>query len=284
MPRKIGLFAGYGLLALFIIAAMGAIWGALILANLKTTPSFPWCFPALLLVLWLLWEYLGGKWWPQSTAEKRRRLRRANPVSRAAFGWTALTGTLAITALAGIWIVFSQLFRMTPNRLLPANFASSPLFAAAIIAGASLLAPITEESAVRGYLQTKLEGEFTPVIAVILSSVVFAMAHLSQGTAWPKLLVYFLVGLTFGTMAYINNSILPVLPVHMAADITFFLLVWPNDAARKLVSEGGADTWFWLHLAQAVGFSLLTVLAFMHLRDVRRWDGCERGRLTACSR
>src|SRR5262249_5159338 len=160
-------------------------------------------------------------------------------------------GALAITALAGIWIVSFQLFPMPPNSLLPQNFVSSPLFTGAIIAGASLLAPITEESAIRGYLQTILEREFYPVTAVILSSVVFAIAHLSQGAAWPKLLMYFLVGLTFGTMAYLNNSILPVIPVHIAADIAFFLLVWPNDATRKLVSTDGADRWFWLHVAQA---------------------------------
>jgi membrane protease YdiL (CAAX protease family) len=180
---------------------------------------------------------------------------------------TAVTGALAITALAGIWIIVFQLFRLPPNRLLPANFVSSPLFVAAIVAGASLLAPITEESAVRGYLQTSLEREFTPVTAVVLSSCVFALAHLSQGAAWPKLLVYFLVGVTFGTMAYLNNSILPVIPVHIAADVTFFLLIWPKDATRKLVWESGADTWFWLHVAQAVLFTLLSVLAFRRLSE-----------------
>lgn len=269
MQRKVALFAGYSLLALIIIAVAGAIWGALILVNLKTSPSFPWCFPALLVVLWLLWNYLGGKGWPQSTAEKRRRLRRANPVSRTRFGWTALTGALAITALSGIWIVFFQLFPTPPNRLLPQNFTSSGLFTAAIIAGASLLAPITEESSIRGYLQTIVEREFSPVTAVILSSVVFAVAHVSQGVTLPKLLVYFLVGLTFGTMAYLNNSILPVIPVHMAADITFFLLVWPKDATRKLVSTGYADGWFWLHVTQATIFSVLTVLAFMRLKQLQ---------------
>jgi membrane protease YdiL (CAAX protease family) len=267
MVRKTVLFVAYGLLALFIIAAAGAIWGALIFSNLKTTPSFPWCLPVLLVVLWLLWEYLGGKGWPSSTAARRKRLRRANPVSGERYVWTAVTGALAITALAGIWIIVFQLFRLPPNRLLPANFVSSPLFVAAIVAGASLLAPITEESAVRGYLQTSLEREFTPVTAVVLSSCVFALAHLSQGAAWPKLLVYFLVGVTFGTMAYLNNSILPVIPVHIAADVTFFLLIWPKDATRKLVWESGADTWFWLHVGQAVLFTLLSVLAFRRLSE-----------------
>lgn len=267
--RKLVLFAGYALLALLIIGGAGVIWGALIFANLKIGASIPWRLPALMVVLWLLWQYLGGKGWPRHTAEQRRRLRRANPVSAPAFAWTALAGGLAIVALMGIWIVVFQLFPMPPNRLVP-DYASSPLSVTATMIGASLLAPIAEESAVRGYLQTILEREFAPVTAVALSSVVFAVAHVTQGLALPRLVVYFLVGVAFGTMAHLNDSILPVIPVHFAADITFFLVVWPYDATRKLVEHGGADTWFWLHVAQAVGFSLLTVGALRQLAHVRR--------------
>lgn len=269
MARKIALFVGYGLLALFIIAGAGAVWAALIVSNLKATPSVPWCLPTLLLFLYLLWEYLGGKGWPQSTAIRRRHLRRANPVSAEAFAWTAVAGGFAITALAGLWIITFQLFRMPPNRLLPANFVSSPLFVGAIIAGASLLAPITEETTVRGYFQTVLEKECAPAVAIALSSLVFAIVHISQGVAWPKLLVYFLVGVTFGTMARLNDSILPVIPVHIAGDVIFFLLVWPHDAMRRVVTEGGADAWFWVHVAQAVVFTFLTVLAFGRLSRVQ---------------
>jgi membrane protease YdiL (CAAX protease family) len=196
-------------------------------------------------------------------------LRRANPVTVEAFAWTAVAGGFAIAALSGLWMVAFQLFRMPPNRLLPANFVSSPWFAGAIIAGASILAPITEETAVRGYLQAVLEREFTPAVAIALSSLVFAIAHVSQGAAWPKLLVYFFVGVTFGTMACLNDSILPVIPVHVAGDVTFFLLVWPHDAMRSIVWETGADAWFWVHIAQAVVFTFLTVVAFRRLSRVQ---------------
>ena len=62
--------------------------------------------------------------------------------------WTAVAGGFAITALTGLWIIAFELFHMPPNPLLPANFVSSPLFADAIIAGASFLAGITEEKEV----------------------------------------------------------------------------------------------------------------------------------------
>lgn len=268
--RRTGPIIGFSLLALCLIGVAGLIWGALIYTNLKTSPSFPWALPAMVGVLWLMWQYLGGKGWPRSTSAARKRLLRANPVSRQSLLWSFLAGALAIVALAGYWIVLSQLIKMPANPLLPGNFTSSRSFIVAITIGASLVAPITEESAVRGYLQTVLERDFRPLTAVALSSLVFALAHITQGLLWPKLLVYFLVGVTFGAMAYLNNSILPVIPVHIAADLLFFIFVWPHDAARKIVWQTGADAWFWLHIAQAVGFTVLSLLAFAHLNRVTR--------------
>jgi membrane protease YdiL (CAAX protease family) len=52
---------------------------------------------------------------------------------------------------------------------------------------------------------------------------------------WPKLLVYFLAGIAFGVKAYLTNSTLPAILPHMIGDLTFFTLVWPHDAARRLV-------------------------------------------------
>jgi len=271
--RKVRLFVGFSLLALLLIGITGVIWGAFVYLNIRTVQSVPWCLPAMVAVLWLMWRYLGGAGWPRSTSATRKSLLRAYPVSGQVFAWTAVAGMLAIAALAGLWIVAFQLFRMPPNLLLPANFTTSPFLVVGIIVGASLVAPITEESAVRGYLQTILEREFTPLTAVVLSSLVFALAHVTQGLAWPKLTVYFLVGVTFGTMAYLNNSILPVIPVHVAGDLIFFVFVWPHDPTRKLVWQNGADTWFWLHVAQAIACAAMSVIAFQRLHAVTQSDG-----------
>ena len=268
--RRAGSLVGFSLLALFLIGVAGVIWGSLIYINLKTSPSVPWALPAIVAVLWFIWQYLGGKGWPRGTAATRKRLLRANPVARPALLWSLLAGALAIGALAGYWIVLSQLIKMPANPLLPGNFALSRSFIVAITIGASLVAPITEESAVRGYLQTVLERDFRPFTAVALSSLVFALAHITQGLLWPKLLVYFLVGITFGAIAYLNNSILPVIPVHIAGDLIFFIFVWPHDAGRKIVWQTGADGWFWIHIAQVIGFTALSLLAFVHLNQVTR--------------
>jgi Type II CAAX prenyl endopeptidase Rce1-like len=102
-----------------------------------------------------------------------------------------------------------------------------------------------------------------------MSSTVFAVAHVAQGIALPKLVFYFLVGVTFGTLAYLNDSILPVIPVHIAGDLIFFLFVWPHDTARSLVWRTGDDLWFWIHIVQMIVFTALAVLVFRKLPACR---------------
>jgi membrane protease YdiL (CAAX protease family) len=265
---KLGSFFGFALMALTIIGLAGVFWGALIYANLNFVPRVPWCLPGLCLFLIFVWRYLGGSGWPRRTSQRRRILMRARSVSRSAFAWSVVAGLLAIGSLSGFWILMFRLVPMHPNLILPARFSSSPVFTTAIILGASLLAPIVEEISVRGYLQSVLERDFSPVVAVVLSSLVFAAAHVSQGLAWPKLLFYFLVGATFGSIAFLNDSILPVIPVHVAGDLLFFLFVWPYDESRISIAQHGPDLWFWVHVVQTIAFAAAAILAFIKLRSI----------------
>jgi membrane protease YdiL (CAAX protease family) len=252
------------IVALVITAYGQGIWGALLVINLQTSPRVPWAVGVMAILLWLMWQYLGGRWWPRRTSNVRRSLLRASPVPRRVFGWAFLAGALSIAALSGCWIVLFQLVRMSPNVL--ADISEYPFLTVALVGvTASLAAPLSEEAAFRGYFQGPLERQFSAPVAVVMSSILFALAHGIHGFFWPKLLVYFLAGLSFGATAYLSNSILPGIAVHILADVTFFTLVWPYDAARRLVSEGGADAWFWIHAAQAILFTVLAIFAFRGL-------------------
>jgi len=266
------------ILAFLILSFGQTAWVALLVANLKTSPAIPWAVAVMSIILWLMWQYLGGKGWPRRTSETRRRYLRANPVSGQVWAWAMLAGVLSIVALTGSWIVMTQLVKMPGNVLLP-DFSRLPMLTAVlVVVMASLVSPITEESAFRGYCQVILEGEFRGVVAVLISSVLFALAHLTQGFLWPKLLVYFLVGVAFGVMAYLTGSILPGIAVHIIADLTFFTLVWPYDTTRQLVWKGGADLWFWLHTLQAILFTVLAVIAFKRLARLRNHVHAVEGR------
>lgn len=172
-------------------------------------------------------------------------------------------------ALAGCWIVLFQLVRTPPN-VLP-DLSGYPLLTVVLVLTmASLVSPIVEEIGFRGYCQQVLERGLSGPASVAVSSILFMLAHANHGWFWPKLLVYFLVGLAFGTIAFLTNSISSTIPVHIVGDIIFFTLIWPHDSTRHLVTEGG-DSWFWIHFAQAAIFTTLAILGFRRLaRDRTR--------------
>jgi CAAX protease family protein len=261
--------AGFGLLAFAITTLAAGIWSALLVVNLRTSPTVPWSVPAMGLVLWLAWSYLAGKGPPRATAEARRLYLRANKNCARTYLWAWTAGALSIAALAGYWIVLFQLVKMPSN--LFADMSSYPRFTVALmIVMGSLVAPFMEEAGFRGYFQVALEREMRAPLAIVLASLVFTLAHgPTQGFWWPKLLFYFLVGVTFGTIAYLANSILPAIPVHIAGLLVFFTMIWPRDAARPLVWIAGAAVWFWIHVAQALLFTALAVWALRRLADVR---------------
>jgi membrane protease YdiL (CAAX protease family) len=157
---------------------------------------------------------------------------------------------------------------MPPNAL--SDVSSYPRITVALmILMGSLVSPLMEEAGFRGYFQVALEREVRAPLAVVISSVVFALAHgPTQGFLWPKLLFYFLVGIAFGATAYLTNSTLPAIPVHFVGLLVFFTLIWPRDAARRLVLQSGTDNWFWIHAAQAIVFTVLAVWAFRRLAKV----------------
>lgn len=256
---------GFGLLAFAITVLAGGIWSALLVINLQSSPALPWSVPAMALLLWLMWSYLGGRGWPRSTSEARRRYLRANRKSGRTYLWAWVAGAFSVAALAGYWIVLFQLVKMPPN--LFADMSSYPRITVALtIVMGSLVSPLMEEAGFRGYFQVALEREVRGSLAIVIASVLFALAHgPTQGFLWPKLLFYFLVGIAFGAIAYLTNSVLPAIPVHVVALLIFFTLVWPHDAARRLVWNGGTDNWFWIHVAQAIVFTGLSVWALQRL-------------------
>jgi hypothetical protein len=140
-----------GILGFAIIVFGAGAWAALVTSNLTTSPAIPWAVPTMALILWAMWQYLGGKWWPRSTSETRHRYMRAGPVSREVFVWALLAGMPSILALAGFWIVMFHLVKM-PGNALPDFSKYPPLTVALMIAMGSLAAPLTEEAGLPGLL------------------------------------------------------------------------------------------------------------------------------------
>jgi membrane protease YdiL (CAAX protease family) len=252
-------------LAAFAITAIGqTLWGLMVIANVKLTPTLPWCALAMPFVLAVLIAFLAGRLGPKTSAEARRELVPLARVSGRAWTWSLIAGASGVAAAAALWTVMATIVRVPPNALpdvhgLPLTTVIPMLLVS--IAGA----PLSEEIAFRGYAMGLLRRNFSPVTALVITSLLFAAAHLTQGLYAPKLIVYFLAGLTFGLVALRTGSLIPAMVVHSFADLTFFTLVWSHDVGRKLIGEGGANGWFFANVAILVVFTPLCLLAFRQL-------------------
>ncbi len=187
--------------AAFAITAIGqTLWGALVIINLKFTPLLPWSALIMPFVLAALVAFLAGRGWPKAGAEARRKLVPLAPVSGEAWFWALLAGALANVVGASLWTVLATLVRVPPN-MLPDTHGIPMLTLVPILLVSIIAPPLSEEIAFRGYAMGMIRRQVSPITALVITSALFAAVHLTQGLYAPKLLVYFLAGLSFGFVA-----------------------------------------------------------------------------------
>lgn len=97
----------------------------------------------------------------------------------------------------------------------------SAMIALAVVAG--LLGVISMAPPV----ENSLAGRWGRFLAVLITSVGFAMVHSEQlGQAWGPLLVLFVVGLVLTLMRVVTRSVTPGLLVHVGYNLTLFTLLY----------------------------------------------------------
>jgi membrane protease YdiL (CAAX protease family) len=250
-----------GAFAFGLTALVSGIWAGLLAANLRANPAVPWSVAVMAAVLWVLWKYLGGRWWPRRTSQARRAHLRAGAVAGRTMLWALIAGVLSLVALTGLWILLFLTGMMRGNTL--PDFSHYPVFTVVCeLAMASLVGGVLEEALFRGYFQGELERLVRAPLAIALTAVVMAPAHAStQGFGWPTLVFYFIVDTMLGSTASLCDSIRPGVVVHTAGLLIFFTLVWPFDGVRS-------GAWFWIHVSQVIVGGALAILAFRRLAHV----------------
>lgn len=251
-------------------------WAVLAQANFRYWSAVPWAVPVTALYLWLWWQYVSGKGWPQSTAQARRRNLRAHRISEEAWGAAIVAGILGITTALLILGITNRLVQL-PQQPVPAEFSQIPvttlvslLFMGAAVAG------IVEEASFRGYMQVPIERRHGPVVAIVVTGTLFGLAHFTHPGVLVMLPFYFAVGATYGAMAYLTNSILPGLILHATGDAMGGLMVLAQG--RSVSSQpipvplGGTaiDASFWIRCVALIVVAAATVWAFKALAAVAR--------------
>lgn len=265
MPRRLGSLIGFCLAALFATLASQLVWTGLLGTNLQISPAVPWSVVLMAVLLWAIWRYAGGAWWPAGTSQARRRYRRAEAIPGATFGWAVVAGLLALGSLIALWTVIVQLTKVPGNPT--ASFGRYPLLTVvSVIVMASVVGAVTEEVGLRGYMLTRLQSSVGGWVAVVIVALVIAPGHgMTQGFSWPTLLWYFVADIMFGTLAVLTGSIRPGIIIHAVGLLAFFSVIWPSDRFRHPASLGQQDQVFWIELAATVVLAILSLLAFRRL-------------------
>jgi len=220
VPR-VGKTVAVALLMGLSIQLIGTLpWVALISVNARERPEWPWaaavtgCWLAVMLV------WLGGRGGPRGSQEFRRfHLRLWRPQPGAWAGDSLATIVSLIGALAGLYVLYAVM----GSRRAPVDVGS---YSIALRWSALLMGPVVagvvEEMAFRGYMQRHLE-RIGPTFAILVTSAVFALLHVSQGLAY--LLTFapglFLASVVYGYLAQKSGSILPGMALHIAGDFAF---------------------------------------------------------------
>ncbi len=261
--KRLGAFGLAAAICTCIVLWGQGLWQPLVVANLKFHPEIPWSPMVMAVLLAGLLLYLSGRGWPHSTSETRRRLLRWNPMPLSTFTLAVLAGGLAVGAFSGVWIAVSDLVHIPAGVQPDVAGAPAPTLTAILIMSA-MAAPLSEEAAFRGYAQGILERAWgSPMAAILGSTALFAAVHILQGPDPVKLSLYFGAGLIFAAIAYLTNSLYPVMVVHAVGDILGFTVFWPHD--QRPHAMGFADPSLAPALAAIAIFTPLAFLAFVRL-------------------
>lgn len=255
-------------------------FGILASLNLEVLPSVPWSLPVELAILWIMYQYLRGRWWPVSTSESRRSRLRFNPIPRRMLPATVVTG---VTLGAAIFcqMVFAYRLVVMPEAagggLLA--FASAPrITAVGILFAGVLMTGFVEEAAFRGYMQKPLEDRYGPVPAIALVAFLFAAVHAPPLTILP---IFVFGSLGWGIYVRLGSSTLPAMVVHAVVDAVSFTWIFldpeflPGLLATSTL-ENGMDLPSWIAGGGAVVFTGATIAGFVWMERGRR----ESDRLT----
>jgi membrane protease YdiL (CAAX protease family) len=227
--------------------------------------------PFLALYLW--WVSGGGG--PAGMKEARRAAFRTGSLSRAQWFWSVAAALCFAVSIHAALVV---LFRLVPFPVaafrqgynIPGS--SLPLKWLAIVVSAAS-AGICEETGFRGYMQQPLEKRYGVITAVLISSLLFMVLHLSKSWATlPMVPVVFGAGVLLGLIAWASGSLIPGMIGHTAMDVGMFAYWWSGTAGTftaKTVAVTGIDSAFAIALAVLAAMLAATLAAIVKLRSLR---------------
>jgi len=269
----------------FVMSMATVPCGILLRANFALMPSIPWSVPVVAIYLWLYWQYLSGKGWPQTTTEFRRTNLRANFLPGRVWRWALLAGGLGWASVIALRIVIDTLFELPRDSIF--SLSSYPVqMILSYIVGVSVLAGVAEEAGCRGYMQAPIERRHGPMVAILVVGIIFWLSHAGAFVNhwWMflgRLWFYLAASAVFGAVAYLCGSILPGIVLHTVANLVGFVLVWWFESRAAFSTDGGKlDLFFWATCLMGLVSVIATIWAYRKLAVVMRAVKASAGKIS----
>lgn len=169
---------------------------------------------------------------------------------------------LLYSIVFGIGLILVGQFNVIFGQTAVIVFDSSNMIAFLFILIAT---PIIEEFFFRGIIFHRTLGYFTPLVAMILSSVLFALLHGMQ-----KFLYAFLAGIVFSCLAYYTKSMLSAIIAHLLANVGPLLLciLFPSLTVVFLPDTGSTN--IGMRIVAVLTGLLICVAGIQRLRKLMR--------------
>ena len=259
----------------FSVSAVGiTIWSVLL-----TGIAAPWSILPMIVALWAYLKFFSGKWGSKKSTEIKKFKFRAIKLSASTWKWGLSAAILFVIIVQASFVITFRLVDF-PSEKFTADYKtleSMPLWVAfAVLIMGSIVAGICEETGFRGYMQAPLEKRYGPSAAIIVTSIIFTLIHLSHSWASPILPHIFFASVLLGILAYKTGSLIPGIIGHSILDIFDYSIWWSNITGgfhKQTIFKTGID----LHFIVWVMVFILALFVFF--RSVGRLK--KRARMVA---
>jgi len=270
----------WGRMPVVIRAVIGGILVGMIAANiwpiLLVALGMPIAAVAevAFLALYTWWAAGGGA--PARFKATRADYFRVRPLSRAQWIWGSIA---ALSFAATIHAAIVLLFRFVPfpaaafHRGYDFSFIASRQMQWLACVVSALSAAVCEETGFRGYMQRPIENRHGPVAAILISSLLFMLLHLTKDWALIGMVpIVFLGGFLLGLLAWASGTLVFGMLGHWIMDIGLFAYWWTQIAGtfqQRPISDVGLDPAFFFECAAFAVMLILVLAATSRLRKLR---------------
>jgi membrane protease YdiL (CAAX protease family) len=241
--------------------------------------TLPWAVLPAALYLWLYWRFISGAWGGADTAPERRANLRANRLPAGVWVKSLAAGTLGFGALLALLGVAARLVRLPAGLPISTPAEMPAITAVLLLAMASVVAGVSEEAALRGYMQSMIERRYGLTVAILASGTLFGLLHFGNHPADVVLMLpyYIAVSAVYGGLTWAVNSVLPAVVLHSVGDIVVLTRWWLTGRPEWQIGAGvppllwdsGVDAAFVILAITALALAAATAMAYGALRRVR---------------